>query len=56
MFLKETILKHFQEIKASIEKDLDKAVKVSASQSEIDRLLDNWTEINNAIMKLLKSN
>jgi hypothetical protein len=53
--MKETILKHFQEIKANIEKDLDKAVKVSASQSEIDKLLDNWTEINNAITNLLKS-
>ena len=28
--MKETILKYFQEIKANIEKDLDKAVKVSA--------------------------
>lgn len=36
--MKETILKHFQEIKANIENDLDKAVKVSASQFEIDKL------------------
>ncbi len=54
--MKETILKHFQEVKANIEKDLDRAVKVSASQSEIDRLLDNWTEIQKAITALLKSN
>lgn len=54
--MKETILKHFQEVKANIEKDLNKAVRVGASQSEIDRLLDNWTEINNAIINLLKSN
>ncbi len=54
--MEKTRLKYFQEVKANTEKDLDKAVKVSASQSEIDRLLDNWTEINNAILNLLKSN
>jgi hypothetical protein len=37
--MEKTRLKYFQEVKANTEKDLDKAVKVSASQSEIDRLL-----------------
>jgi hypothetical protein len=53
--VREDILRHFQEVKANIQKDLDKAVKVNASQSEIDRLLDNWTEVDNIIRNLLKS-
>jgi len=39
--MKETILKYFQEIKANIEKDLDKAVKVRMQVNQ--KLIDSWT-------------
>ena len=53
--MKETILKHFQEVKTTILKRLDEAVADNISSAEIDELLDSLYEVNTLITNILKS-
>ncbi|MDR6562803.1 MULTISPECIES: hypothetical protein [unclassified Arcicella] len=53
--MKDEILKYFLEIKSNIEQDLEKAVERDASQIEIDKLIDSWTEVNILIKDILKT-
>jgi hypothetical protein len=53
--MKEDILKHFQEVKATILKRLDEAVADDSSNQDIDELLDSLFEVNIMITNILKS-
>ena len=53
--MKETILKHFQEVRATILKRLDEGVANNITSNEIDELLDSLYEVNILITNILKS-
>ena len=52
--MKETILKHFQEVKATILKRLDEGVAANTTSEEIDDLLDSLFDVNILITNILK--
>ena len=53
--MKETILKYFQEVKATILKRLDEAIADDSPSEDIDELLDSLYEVNILITNILKS-